>query len=194
MTTPRPRAPRRSERGTTLLEAMIALTILLIGLVGMARLQIFGMGATQGARAQTVATQLAAELASALTRLPADDARLSGTQSNAATPNTPPANFGRLATIGTSVTGLHVFDDANPIPGARLDATLPRDPEDPTSPIYHRRWTVWDAGVAANGVAAKVVAVSVTFRERTIATPREVVVYVNSEVRGSFMANINAFN
>ncbi len=80
------------------------------------------------------------------------------------------------------------------MPGARLDSTLERDPTDSSSPIYRRRWTVWDAGVAANGTAAKVIAVSVIYRERAIPTPREVVLYVHSEIRGNFMANINAFN
>ncbi len=80
------------------------------------------------------------------------------------------------------------------MPGARLDSTLERDPADPTVPIYQRRWTVWNAGVTANGTAAKVIAVSVIYRERTIPTLREVVLYVHSEIRGNFMANINAFN
>jgi prolipoprotein diacylglyceryltransferase len=80
------------------------------------------------------------------------------------------------------------------VPGARLDSTLERDPQDSTLPVYRRRWTVWDAGVSSSGAAAKIVAVSVVYRERTIATPREVVLYVHSEIRGNFMANINAFN
>jgi type IV pilus assembly protein PilV len=187
-------AARRGERGTTLLEAMISLAILLVALVGMARLQVFGMSSTQGARAQTVATQLAAELGGALSRLPAEDARLVGTPSASSTPDVPPANFGRILSVGTSAAGIHVFDDANPVPGARLDATLERDPADATLPIYRRRWTVWDAGVTSSGTAAKVIAVSVVYRERTLPAPREVVLYVHSEIRGNFMANINAFN
>lgn len=195
--TPRRRMHRRSERGLTLLEAMISLAILLIGLLGMARLQIFGLGATQGARAQTIATQLASELGAALGRLPvnpADTGSLKGAVG--VTADTPPALFGRLLPLGVPTSGinLHVWDDSAAVPGARLDATIERDPQDASRPLYQRRWTVWNAGVSANGTAAKVIAVSVIFRERAIATPREVVLYVHSEIRGSFMANINAFN
>jgi type IV pilus assembly protein PilV len=177
------------ERGATLLEAMIALSVLLIGIVGMAKLQIFGMASTQGARAQTQATQLAQELAGALAQLPSSDSRLSGLGGT-----TPPTPFGALGSDTPTGTNLHTWSDASAVPGARLDATLERNPEDSTQPIFRRRWTVWDAGVTGNGTAAKIIAVSVVWRERTIARPREIVVYVNSEVAGAFMANITAFN
>jgi type IV pilus assembly protein PilV len=186
------------ERGTTLLEAMIALTVLLIGLVAMARLQIFGIGATQGARAQTIATQLALELGNALSQLDASDlTRLAGTAG--ADADTPPVGFGRLIDRGltpgvAAPAPIIEWDDANPVPGARLDATIERDPEYAGQPIYKRRWTVWNAGVAANGVAAKVIAVSVIFRDRSVVRRKEVVLYVHSEIKGSFMANLTAFN
>jgi type IV pilus assembly protein PilV len=184
---------RSGERGSTLLEAMIALSVLLIGIVGTAKLQIYGMTSTQGARAHTQATQLASELASAIAFLDAGDGRLAGVQG---TGSAPPATFGRLLPLGVPTSGanLHVWDDANPVPGAHLDSSLERDPTDASKPVFQRRWTVWDAGVAANGVAAKIIAVSVIWRERTIATPKEIVVYVNSEVAGAFMADITAFN
>lgn len=186
--TTRRRAYRATERGVTLIEAMIALSILLVGLLGMAKLQIYGMGSTQGARAQTIATQLAGELASALSRLPVTDARLTGS----AGPDTvtPPSPFGRLLPLGIPATGVQVWSDSNPVPGARLDASLERNPEDQTQPLYARRWTVWNVASTSNGIPAKLIAVSVIFRERTIATPREVVVLASSEVRGAFMANV----
>jgi type II secretory pathway pseudopilin PulG len=190
------RFPRSGARGSSLLEAMIALAILLVGLLGMMRLQFYGMSATQGARAQTVATQLATELAAGLERLSADDLRLTG--SSGATDSTPPATFGYILGAGGSVptTGanLHTYQDSNPIPGVRLDATLERDPEDSTKPIYQRSWTVWDAGTTTGGAASKVIAVSVIYRERTLSQRREIVVYAHSAVTGSFMANLNAFN
>jgi type IV pilus assembly protein PilV len=184
---------RTGERGSTLLEALIALTVLLIGMVGMAKLQIYGMSSTQGARAQTQATQLATELAGALALLPSNDPHLTG---DPGASGNPPALFGRLLALGVPTSGvnLHAWDDGNPVSGARLDATLERDPEDSTKAVFQRRWTVWDAGVTASATAAKIIAVSVIWRERTIAVPKEIVVYVNSEVTGSFMANINAFN
>jgi type IV pilus assembly protein PilV len=183
---------RRGERGVTLLEAMIALSILLVGLLGMARLQIWGMSATQGARAQTIATQLAAELGAGLMRLDAKDPRLSG--ASGATSSTPPSAFGRLLQVGTTGSLVHTFDDANPVPGARLSATLERDPSSSADPVYQRRWTVWDVAVTSSGTASKVIAVSVIWRERTLPVPREVVLYVHSEAQGSYLSNINAFN
>jgi len=171
---------------------MIALTVLLIGMVGMAQLQIYGMSSTQGARAQTQATQLASELAGALAILPSDDPHL--TSASPGSGSALPATFGRLLPLGIPTTGVTVWADASPVPGARLDTTIERDPTNPANPVFQRRWTVWDAGVAANGTAAKIIAVSVIWRERTIAKPKEIVMYVNSEVTGAFMANINAFN
>lgn len=186
------RLVENKDRGSTLIEAMVALTILLVGLTGMARLQYYGMSATQGARAATTAAELANELCSALERLPASDPKLGGASGPTAT--TPPPGFGpQLFASGGGVT-VHPWDDAAPIPGARLDATLERDPNDGTKPIYQRSWTVWDVGAAAGGTAAKVIAVSVIYRERTITVRREVLRYVHAEVRGSFMANITAFN
>lgn len=190
------RHARSGERGSTLLEAMVALSILLVGLLGMARLQIYGLAATQGARAHTIAMQLASELGAALERLPSDDGRISG--SHGTTVNDPPANFGRILKSNGTVptTGVHEWsDDADKvIPGARLESTLERDPANPSQPAFRRRWTVWDTGVTGSGAAAKLIAVSVVYRERGVPNPREVVIYVHSELRGSFMANIAAFN
>jgi type IV pilus assembly protein PilV len=179
---------RRGERGTTLLEAMLALSILLIGLLGMARLQVWGMSSTQGARAQTQASQLASELGSALSRLDPANGLLSG-----ATGATPPPGFGRLLQVG--VTGLaHTFDDSSPVPGVRLNAALERDPTDSSNPLYVRRWTVWDVASTSSGAASKIIAVSVIWRERTVAIPREVVLYVHAEAKGNYLTNINAFD
>jgi hypothetical protein len=190
------RFPRSGARGSSLLEAMIALAILLVGLLGMMRLQFYGMSATQGARAQTVATQLATELAGGLERLSPDDDRLRG--ATGATTTTPPALFGYIlgasGSVPTTGANLHWYQDSSPIPGVRPDATLERDPEDSSKPIYVRRWTVWDAGSVTGGAASKVIAVSVIYRERTLPQPREIVVYAHSAVTGSFMANLAAFN
>jgi hypothetical protein len=164
---------------------MIALVVLLVGLLAMARLQIFGIGATQGARAQTIATQLATELGYALSQLDAQtDLRLTGAVGTSA--NVPPAVFGSLASAGLTPgtvpsPPIIEWSDSNPVPGARLDATLERDPEYAGQPLYKRRWTVWNAGVAANGAAAKIIAVSVIFRDRSVARRKEVLIYIHSE-------------
>lgn len=190
---PTPTQRRRDhERGTTLVEAMVALAILLVGLLAMARFQIYGMTTTQGARAYTVASELAVELANGLSALPYNDARLSGVDS--ATPGVPPSGFGPLINATLPATGVHDYDDSNLIPQTHRDAELERDATDPTLPVYRRRWSVWNvATTTTNNVTAKLIAVSVIWRERGLPNPREIVVYVHSELRGSFMADLNAF-
>ncbi|WP_242360564.1 prepilin-type N-terminal cleavage/methylation domain-containing protein [Anaeromyxobacter sp. SG17] len=164
-------------RGFTLLEVMIALAILSVGLLGMMQLQIMGITSNSGARAQTIASQLATELAGALEALPFDDAqgRLSGPAATA----TPPAGFGRRLGAGTTGTLVHTWSDAMAVPGARLDSSLEADPLEAGKPLYRRAWTVWNysaEGTASGASASKVIAVSVIYHERWNGSPREVVV------------------
>jgi type IV pilus assembly protein PilV len=183
---------RRYERGTTLLEAMISLVILLIGLVAMARLQIFGMSSTQGGRAQTIATQLATELAGALATV--DSTKAPGTTLLTASfaGAAPPSGFGALLADPSSA---HAFSDASPVPGVRLDATLEQDPLAPGTPLYRRRWTVWDMTVTnpagATVTTGKMIAVSVIWHERAIGIPREIVVYAANGNLSNVMAFID---
>jgi prepilin-type N-terminal cleavage/methylation domain-containing protein len=48
-----------SQRGFTLVEAMVSIGVLAVGLLGMAQLQIYGIRSNQGARATMRAAQLA---------------------------------------------------------------------------------------------------------------------------------------
>ncbi|WP_242342610.1 type IV pilus modification PilV family protein [Anaeromyxobacter terrae] len=164
---------RRPEHGMTLLEVMVALTILAVGLLGLMQLQIFGITSNAGARAHTTASQLATELAGALEMLPFEDPRLSGTAGETA-----PTPFGRLLGADLSGDALHTWSDTSPVAAARLDATIEPDPLDASKPLFRRRWTVWNAGAstASGASASKVIAVSVIYHERGNATPREVVV------------------
>jgi hypothetical protein len=183
---------RRAERGTTLLEAIISLAILLVGMLGLVQLQIYGITANGGARAHTNAVQLARELAAGLARLPTTDVRLAG---SAGTTGEPPAVFGRiLQGDGSGASDAHVYSDAAPIPGTRLDSAIEKDGASTTTPIYVRRWTVWDSFSSGSGVATKVIAVSVIYRERGSPNPREVVLYTQVANRGLFGANISAYN
>lgn len=183
---------RSGERGVTLLEAMISLSILLVGLLGLMRLQIYGIVTNGGARMHTVAVQLGRELASGLERLPATDARLSGA---VGTGGAPPTVFGYLLTGGSVGSGAHVhaFSDAvaEAIPGARLNSAVEQDGAEPA---YVRRWSVWDSFVSGSGVATKVIAVSVIYRERGSPRQREVVVYAQVSNRGLFAANVGGYN
>jgi hypothetical protein len=186
---------RRRERGTTLLEALISLSVLLVGMLGLIHLQVYGLTANGGARAHTVAVQLAKELASGLERVAPTDAQLAGAAGP--TVSAPPAPFGTLLQANGSVgTGAHVheFDDAAAIPGARLDTAIERDAADATLPAFRRRWAVWDTFDSGSGVATKVIAVSVVYNERGATSPREVVLYTQVSNRGLFGANIAAYN
>ncbi len=175
MTTQR-RTPR-SERGVTLLEAVVSLAILLVGIVGMMQMQIVGITADAGARAQTQAYQLARELASALERLDVGNALLDPTAITAA----PPAGFGTVlqpdGTVATS--GVTPWSDAThaaALAAVTTDAEILTafgpDPTDATRPRFERRWSVWESGDAA-GAGVKLIVVSVTYREKSLPGLRE---------------------
>jgi prepilin-type N-terminal cleavage/methylation domain-containing protein len=163
------------ERGMTLLEVMISLSILLVGLLGMMQLQIWGLTSNQGARAHTQAMQMARDLAAGLEKLPFEDARLASTGSL----------FGRLVqSDGTlPASGYEDYATATAIPG--VQATVP--------PEFQRLWTVRDAATAGSGVATKIIAVSVVYRERTLPQLREVVLYVQQSNRKLLSSNVAAY-
>jgi type IV pilus assembly protein PilV len=164
-------------RGTTLIEVMVALSVLLIGIALMMRLQIIGLTSNQGARAQMVSVQLGREVLASLERLPWSDPRLA-----------PTAAFGQLLQAdGTVVSGAASGADA--LPGATLDVRLEKDAQ---GLVYERRWTVRDEGAANSGV--KTIAVSVIYRERANAIPREVVLFGGRVNGGLLAANVSAYN
>jgi prepilin-type N-terminal cleavage/methylation domain-containing protein len=168
--------PTNRPNGVTLIEVMVSMSVLLVGLLGMMRLQVLGLSSNQGARANMTAAQLAREVANGLQQLAFQDARLAVTGA-----------FGPLLqTDGTVLAGHAAV--AETLPGVRPDAALESDS---AGPVYQRRWTVSAQGRAEG---TRVFAVSVIYRERGNPTPREVVVYgtrVNSAGLGS---NIAAYN
>lgn len=192
---PTPAIRFRTPRGLTLVEVSIALAILLIGLLGLLKLQIMGMGANHAARVQTQASQVARELVAGLERLPMDSALLDATGSG----STAPANFGPLR-FGPAarIAAAHVY--ADDVPGTRTNAQLGAQGD----VQFDRRWTVWDYqpdGVLSTGVgsgaAAKIVAVSVRY---TYHQPGpggqgsgEVVHYLTRGQPGMFLGNVAAY-
>lgn len=192
---PTPAIRFRTPRGLTLVEVSIALAILLIGLLGLLKLQIMGMGANHAARVQTQASQVARELVAGLERLPMDSALLDATGSG----STAPANFGPLR-FGppARIAAAHVY--ADDVPGTRTNAQLGAQGD----VQFDRRWTVWDYqpdGVLSTGVgsgaAAKIVAVSVRY---TYHQPGpggqgsgEVVHYLTRGQPGMFLGNVAAY-
>ncbi len=186
---------RRPERGVTLLEAVISLALLLVGIVGMMHLQIVGVTADAGARAQTRAFQLARELVTGIEKLDPADPLVASHHSGAS----PPPAFGRLllpdGTVATS--GYTPWDDAKPIAGVTTDAALlareGADPGDATRPLFQRRWSVWQAETAAATGGVNLVAVSVTYREKALPGIREVVLLTHVSNQGLSGAFVSAY-
>lgn len=174
----------RAPLGFSLLEVMVALTILLIGLVGMMQLQIFGIGANAGGRKHTIATELAQELGAGMERLAFNDPVLTPT---GGTGPTIPAGFGRLVTGNTLQASVaRAWSDASPIAGVRTAAEAGGEQ-------FERRWTVWgySPGVGASP-AVKIVAISVVYREAGLQVPREVLLYAQIHDPAALAANLAA--
>jgi type IV pilus assembly protein PilV len=170
---------QRRARGMTLIEVMVSMTVLLVGLLGMMRLQVWGLTSNQGARAHTQATQLARELAGALAALPFGDPRLAAT-----------SRFGGLLEANGTVatTGFANYADFAPISDVTREDAI-ESADGTATRAYQRRWTV-SVQQAAGRDAVKYLAVSVVYRERSIGRWREVVVYAPNVNRGLLTANL----
>jgi prepilin-type N-terminal cleavage/methylation domain-containing protein len=187
MTHPSPRS--RADHGFTLVEIMVALVILLVGILGLMRLQMFGLHANQASRTHTSALQLARELALGLEQLPWSDSQVAPT--GAAGPAPVPSAFGRI--LDGNVTSYRTWSDSTPVPGARLDSQITeRDPDG--TPTFKRRWTVWNYTDTSGRLAGgKLIAVSVVFHERTSPIAYEVVYYGFQGNPGAVIANAGAY-
>jgi type IV pilus assembly protein PilV len=158
---------------------MVALSILLVGLLGLLKLHVLGTTANAGGRMQTQATEIARELAAGLERLPFTDTRLSG----GTTSPTAPAPFGWLVQAdGSIASGARVWSDADAVPGVRPSSVLPLG--------YQRRWTVWDYARSGAETAVRIVAVSVTWTEPAFGRPREVVLYTQVPNPAALMTSL----
>lgn len=187
---------RGASRGTTLLEAVIALAILLIGLLGMLRLQMASANSDEGGRSHTQALQFGQELLARLQQLDPADGRLTAQY----TGTTVPSAFGHLLDSGGVVTSnpFTPWSDgmAATLPGVTTDAgLLARGVTDPIDGTvrFQRRWTVFlpTTPLGANG--SKLIAVSVTWRERGYTGLREVVLYGSVVNAAAVTANAAAF-
>lgn len=167
-----PRPPRARAQGFTLLEAVIAMAVMVIGIVGTLSTLVYGANSDRASRAQTLATAAAEELLAGLVQLPPSDARLSVNAASA----TAPVPFGPLVSSTGAVTtaGTHTWSDATAIPGVRTDAQLATSPE--ASLQLERRWVVWDYTPAGmpGGSIVRIISVSIIYRDPTL---REVVLY-----------------
>jgi type IV pilus assembly protein PilV len=198
---PRPTSrSARSDRGTTLLEAIIALAVLMIGIAGTMQLQMLGITSNAGARANTRAYQLARELAAALSQVgPANPLLLPVDFRSDA----PPPEFGRILVKTETLTSssFKTWADGMPLAGVTTDAEIFRDsgadPLDKTKPLFQRRWQVWQLPNASTAVATggglNVVAVSVTYREASLTGQREVVLLTQVSNTGLSASFISAY-
>jgi type IV pilus assembly protein PilV len=167
---------RSRARGFSLLEVMISMAILLVGLLGMMHLQIWGLNSNQGARAQMQATQLAREIVTAVGRIPFDDPRLAPTA-------LPVGSV--LGAGGVILSGAWTFTS---LPGVRPDSAL----EQGTSgPVYQRFMTVQPMSGSAG---AKLIGVSVVYRERGSPLPREVLMYISRSQIAMLATNVTAYD
>jgi prepilin-type N-terminal cleavage/methylation domain-containing protein len=172
--------PGCPERGVTLLEVMIAMTVLAIGLLAMWQLHVVGLTSNAAARRNTSAVAIAEELVSGLERLAYSDPLLS----DGATPSTsPPSDFGPLVQGDGSILSsarVHTWDDSAPVPGVRLNSAI-RERLDPNTNL-ERRWSIWTVQTASAASGAilyptKMIAVSVTWNDPPFNRPREVLLY-----------------
>ena len=171
---------RSAARGVTLLEAVISLSILLVGIVGTLQLQIFASTSDESGRTHTQALQVGHELLAALQQLPLDDPRLTPQWTGASAPT----EFGPLLEgVSGSITSsaYTAYSDSSPLPGVTLDsdfvAASATDPLNASLPRFQRRWSVWSAPGAMGTVGSSLIAVSVTWREKGLSQLREVVLY-----------------
>lgn len=196
MISPRHARTVRSPRGTTLLEAVVALAILLVGIAGTMQLQVLGITANAGGRTATHAYQLARELTQALTQLAPGDPLLAADFVSDA----PPAQFGRLLINSATIAPVayKTWDDALPLVGITSNAQVYRihgpDPEHPSNPLYQRYWQVWQIPTALGGGGGiNVVAVSVIYREPRLPGLKEVVLLTQVTNPGLAAASLAAY-
>ncbi len=179
-----------SPRGAMLLEAMVSLSILLVGLLGMMQLQVFGITSNQGARAHTRAMMIARDLASALQQLPSNSALLTG----AAGSSTAPTPFGSLLSGQTIATGgtIHTWAELPASFSALPESAIERELAGSGNPLYRRRWTVWNYASSGTFSAVAIVAVSVIYHETRLQNLKEVVVYGEVVNQAGILANVLA--
>jgi Tfp pilus assembly protein PilV len=199
----RPFHPRAGARGLTLIEVAVSLAVLLVGILGVMRLQVLGLTADQGARANDQAQALARELAAALSRLdPTQDALLAPNVTSSA----PPSDFGNpLDSSGNlQTTNWRDWDDnyltstttgfpSLKVVGVRPDTSLPRDPTDSSQPLYRRRWSVWQLETSNQQSGVRLLALSVVYRERALPNYSVLTRYLQVPNLGAATVNASAY-
>lgn len=187
--TPILRPPRAVDRGFSLIESMVASVVMLIGLLGLAGLQVTGMRANNLGKRMSQASLLAQDLVQNMQVWQYTDARLSP-QGGAAPAHTGAysdtnhadvAKFWDLrntAALTSNVDGSSVtFDYTDGATGAALTSQLAANYEGVLSPVdtslpageqtvYQRYWNVFLVDLTGSGTAqGKLVQVMVRWKE-----------------------------
>jgi hypothetical protein len=176
---------RRHARGYTLLETIIAMTVLTAGMLGMIQLQIFGLASDEAARARTLASKAASDLAAGLQRLPFADPAVAPHVVGAAAP----ALFGALLDGSGSLTsGTYRTWTDGTVPGVRTDVELAAGPE--AQYRLERRWVVWEyVPVGGTPGTVRIISVSVIYHEPGRPHPKEIVLYTEKHDPGPLLLN-----
>ena len=180
----------RSQRGFSMIEAMIAAIVMLVGLLGLASLQIVGVRSNHFGRHMTQGSQLAQDLTENMQRWDYNDARLTPAvqRSWTVTDTTSTSlvdkewDMGRGAspthTDGSSYTADFSDFTANASKTSALDATFctPNPPGCPYTGMsgdvdgdgvldYQRYWNVWTTSFDGSTTTGKFIQVIVRWKE-----------------------------
>jgi prepilin-type N-terminal cleavage/methylation domain-containing protein len=174
--------PRRSTaRGFTMIEALVAIVVMLIGLLGLASLQVVGVRSNHFGRKMALATVLMRDLADSVQRWDYNDARLAAPR--AIVTSTTDATITTRWDMGRNTTGSYIADyaeqalDTNGNLAGQLTATnytgllaasLDADyGSAATAPLGIKRyWNVFTVDVnGSGGEAGKLVQIIVRWKE-----------------------------
>jgi Tfp pilus assembly protein PilV len=185
-----PRPQRRAPRGFSIIEAMIASIVMLIGLLGLATLQVVGVRSNHFGRHLTQASQLAQDLTENMQRWDYNDTRLTPTVArtwnvlNAASTaavdkewdmgrgvsathtdgSSYTADFGEAVVNATRTSALTAsFCAPNP-PGCPYTG-LPGDVDGDGVLDYQRYWNVWTTSFDGTTNTGKFIQVIVRWKE-----------------------------
>jgi type II secretory pathway pseudopilin PulG len=180
-------------RGFTLLEAMVGLGLLVVGLVGLAALQLVAVRANHFGTKMSHASALARDLAENVQRWDYDDPRLAIVETVDSTDHPRIRERWELGRADTVLARARpqfgeVASDANATTPGALGAGyqgLSPDVDRDGQPDFHRYWSVWGIDLANTGtVQGKLVQIVVRWRDAS-AGHRQVTL-------GTFLANPQA--
>ena len=182
-----PPAQRRGQRGFSIIEAMIASIVMLVGLLGLASLQIVGVRSNHFGRHMTQGSQLAQDLIENLQRWDYNDVRLTPAVQRSWNVQNPASttavdtewDMGRgvsaTHTDGSTYTADFTDGTTNATKTAALDATfcatgcpyigLSGDVDGDGVLDYQRYWNVWTTTFDGSTTTGKFVQVIVRWKE-----------------------------